>query len=240
MKIFPAIDLKGGKCVRLSQGKANQEFVYGEDPVQMAQYLMKEGAMQLHIIDLDGAFGQGRNNIEKLKEIRLAVDLPIQVGGGIRTPERAKELIELGFDRLIIGTRAITHPDFLGALLEKYGEKICVSVDTLGNRVAIRGWLQETGLDLFECVKNLRQQGVDTIIHTDIERDGMLTGLNYETLEKLQREIGGKFIAAGGVKGKEDFKVLKELGIYGLITGKAIYEGNLSMAQIREFQEKNQ
>ncbi len=235
MIILPAIDIKGGHCVRLSQGKEDQETRYFEDPVEVAKMWADQGAKYLHIIDLDGAFGDSDVNFDIIKKMREAVEIPMEVGGGIRSVETAEKYIEAGIDRVIIGTMAVKESEKVRELVEKYGQKIAVSVDCKEDKVAVKGWVEETELDVYEFCKELKDMGVKTIIHTDISKDGMLTGPNVEVLQKLQDRIGDNIIAAGGVSSMGDFLALEKLGLYGAITGKALYEGKINMAEIKQF-----
>ncbi|MDO5649524.1 MAG: 1-(5-phosphoribosyl)-5-[(5-phosphoribosylamino)methylideneamino]imidazole-4-carboxamide isomerase [Gallicola sp.] len=235
MIILPAIDIKGGHCVRLSQGKEDQETRYFEDPVEVAKMWADQGAKYLHIIDLDGAFGDSDVNFNIIKKMRETVEIPMEVGGGIRSVEIAEKYINAGIDRVIIGTMAVKEPEKIRELVEKYGQKIAVSVDCKEDKVAVKGWVEETELDVYEFCKELKDMGVKTIIHTDISKDGMLTGPNVDVLKKLQDKIGDNIIAAGGVSSMGDFLALEKLGLYGAITGKALYEGKINMAEIKQF-----
>lgn len=235
MIILPAIDIKDGKCVRLTQGKEDAVTTYFEDPVEVAQMWAERGARYLHIIDLDGAFKSDSVNFETICKIRETVDIPIQVGGGIRSIEAASKYLDAGIDRVIIGTMAVEEPEKIKELVEKYGPKIAVSVDCKGDKVAVKGWVEESDKNVYDFAKELKEMGVKTIIHTDIEKDGMLTGPNFEVLGKLQETVGENVIAAGGVQSMEDFYKLEELGLYGGITGKALYEGRINIEDIKQF-----
>ncbi len=235
MIILPAIDIKGGHCVRLSQGKEEEETKYFDDPVEVAKMWADQGAKYLHIIDLDGAFGDSDVNFDIIKKMREAVDIPVEVGGGIRTVEIAEKYIDAGIDRVIIGTMAAKEPEKIKKLVEKHGQKIAVSVDCKEDKVAVKGWVEETELDVYDFCRELKEMGVKTIIHTDISKDGMLSGPNVEVLRNLQEKIGDNIIAAGGVSSMADFISLEKVGLYGAITGKALYEGKIKMEEIKQF-----
>lgn len=235
MIVLPAIDIKGGHCVRLEQGKEDEVTKYYDDPVEVAKMLEEQGAKYLHIIDLDGAFKSDNINFEIIKKIRKAVGLPIQVGGGISDIEKAEKYLDAGIDRIIIGTMAVKDPCSLKKLVEEYSHRIAVSVDAKGEKVAIKGWVEESDKTVFDFCRELKEIGVKTIIHTDISKDGMLTGPNIEVLSKLQEEIGDNIIAAGGMSSVKDLYALQEVGIYGAITGKALYEGKITMEEISKF-----
>lgn len=235
MIILPAIDIKGGHCVRLSQGKEDQETKYFDDPVEVAKMWVSQGAKYLHIIDLDGAFGDSDVNFDIIKNMREAVDIPIEVGGGIRSVEIAEKYLNAGIDRVIIGTMAVNEPEKIRELVEKHGQKIAVSVDCKEDKVAVKGWVEETEIDVYKFCETLKEMGVKTIIHTDISKDGMLTGPNVEVLRNLQERIGDNIIAAGGVSSMEDLKALEAIELYGAITGKALYEGRIKMEDIKQF-----
>lgn len=236
MLILPAIDLIDKKCVRLTKGIYSELSVYEEDPVKMAQTLVDGGAEYIHIIDLDSAIKGTKDNFEIIEKIRKTVDVPIQLGGGIRNIERAKELIDIGIDRLIVSTAAIMDDEFLNLLIEKFKRQIAISLDAKGEIVLIKGWVEKTDKNIYDLAEELVERGVENIIYTDIDRDGMLCGPNLEVLKKLNEMLDVNLIAAGGVTTVDDLKKLSELNLYGAIVGKALYEGKISMEQIRDFQ----
>ncbi|HHX68597.1 MAG: 1-(5-phosphoribosyl)-5-[(5-phosphoribosylamino)methylideneamino]imidazole-4-carboxamide isomerase [Miniphocaeibacter sp.] len=235
MLILPAIDLKNRKCVRLHQGKEEEVTYYFDNPVEVAKDLEKKGAKYLHIIDLDGAFSNEKRNYDIIEEIVREISIPIQVGGGIRNEEIVDNLIKLGVSRVILGTVAVENPKLVKSLIEKYGDKIAVSVDCYGEKVAIKGWVEKTDINIFDFCQDLKDIGLKTIIYTDIKRDGTLEGPNIEILDKLQKQFGDNIIAAGGLSNIEDFYKLKEINLYGGVTGKALYEGKITMDEISKF-----
>lgn len=238
MKIFPAIDIESGHCVRLKQGKRDDLTVYGDDPVKMALKWQELGAKYLHVVDLDGAFKGGGVNTDIIRAMCKAVSIPIEVGGGIRNEEAIKAHLENGVYRVIIGSKAVASPYFAIQAAKKYGaEHIAVSVDAHGDTVATHGWVDGSSQKVLPFVKTLLDNGVNTIVYTDISRDGMLSGPNMEMMEKLQSLPGIHLIASGGVSSAEDLRNLANLGVYGAITGKALYEGKVSMEEIQEIQE---
>ena len=231
MIILPAIDLKDKKCVRLEQGDYNKVEIFSEDPVSMAKSFEAKGAKYLHMVDLDGAKEGSQKNFDMIKAVRESINIPIQVGGGIRDEDRIKKLLDLGVDRVILGTVAVENPDFLADMINKYGKHIAVSVDAKDGRVATRGWIEDSGVDAVEFVATLEKMGLATLVFTDISKDGMMEGTNldlYRELNKFDIDI----IASGGVSRKYDIEVLKEIGVYGAIVGKAIYAGALDLEEI--------
>lgn len=231
MIIFPAIDLKDEKCVRLEQGDYNKVEVFSEDPIAMAKSFETKGAKFLHMVDLDGAKEGSQKNFDVIKNVREAINIPIQVGGGIRDEDRIKKLIDLGVDRVILGTVAVENQEFLKEMIDRYGDKIAVSVDAKDGRVATRGWIEDSGVDAIEFVGKLEEYGLKTLVFTDISKDGMMEGTNldlYKELNKYNIDI----IASGGVSRKYDIEELLKIDVYGAIVGKAIYAGALDLEEI--------
>jgi phosphoribosylformimino-5-aminoimidazole carboxamide ribotide isomerase len=238
MKIFPAIDIKNGQCVRLRQGVESDVTVYGLDPAAMAARFEKEGAKYLHVVDLDGAFKGNGQNTKAIERICEAVSIPVEVGGGLRTEDDVKAHFARGVWRVIFGSKAVEDPEFIGHLAKTYGaDRIAVSVDAKGNRVTTHGWVNESTIEVIPLVKKLMSLGVTTFIYTDISRDGMLTGPNFDMLQQLNDIPGISLVASGGVSGAADLKKLKEMNLYGAITGKALYEGRVTMEEICDIQE---
>lgn len=231
MIIFPAIDLLNEQCVRLKQGDYNQKEVFNSNPVEQAKSFEEQGAKFLHLIDLDGAKEGSQKNFEVIRKIREAINIPIQVGGGIRNEEKIIKLLELGVDRVILGTIAIKNRDFLKEMLNKYGEKIVVSVDAKEGKVATDGWLEDSGIDSIEFVKELIELGLKTLVYTDISKDGMMEGTNLDIYKKIN-ELEIDLIASGGVSRMYDIEELLKMNTYGAIVGKAIYAGALSLKDI--------
>lgn len=238
MKIFPAIDIQKGRCVRLRKGVASDSTVYGDDPAEMARKWASEGARYLHVVDLDGAFAGRGENTEAIRRIVRAVDIPVEVGGGIRDEAAVKAWLDLGVYRVIIGSAAVEHPDFAVDMAWRCGaEHVAVSIDAKGSVVTTHGWVDGSGKEVFPFAEELVSRGVSTIVYTDISRDGMLTGPNFEMLGTLNEIPGISLIASGGMSSPEDLKKLKAMGIYGAICGKALYENKVTMADIMEIQE---
>ncbi len=233
MIVFPAIDIKDGKCVRLVQGRADQQTVYYQNPVEVAKLWEAQGATYLHVVDLDGAFGQIARNRSVIKAMIEAINIPIQVGGGVRSLDDAKELFEIGVNRVILGTAAIKSPTLLDELLILYREKVVVSLDCLDGIVQLEGWIDGSIIDAFEFALTLKLKGVETIVYTDISKDGMLQGPNFEQLSKIQ-ESGLNIIASGGVSSIEDVLRIESMGIYGAIVGKALYEKKIDLKELME------
>lgn len=230
MNIIPAIDLINGKAVRLLKGDYEKVTVYSDDPAAVAESFEKAGAKYLHVVDLDGAKDGTTANFETIKKIIEKTKLSIEVGGGIRTLERVRQYIDIGVDRVIIGTAAVTDPDFLREAVKLYGEKIVVGVDIKDGFVAIKGWLEISELSCKEFCKKLEDLGVKTIICTDISKDGMMSGTNRELYRELYDEFELNIIASGGVSSMEDIAVLSNMGLFGAIVGKAIYTGAIELS----------
>ncbi len=234
MLIIPAIDLRNGKCVRLSQGRAEAETVYSVDPVAMAIRWQSEGAKLLHLVDLDGAFSGSPKNLPVIQEIIRAIEIPTELGGGIRDIERIEQMLEIGVWRTILGTAALKNPALVKDACAKFGERIAVGIDAKDGMVATRGWLDVSAKSAVLFAKEMEERGVKTIIYTDIKRDGMLTGPNVEFTGQLAEAVNVDVIASGGVSSLEDIKKLKSLeplGVVGAITGRAIYTGNLDLKE---------
>ncbi|NTW71033.1 MAG: 1-(5-phosphoribosyl)-5-[(5-phosphoribosylamino)methylideneamino]imidazole-4-carboxamide isomerase [Eubacteriaceae bacterium] len=232
MIVLPAIDIKGGKCVRLKQGLIDQETAYYDDPVYVAKMWEEKGAKYLHIVDLDGAFSGSEMNFSIVKAIVGSVNIPIEIGGGIRTKETIGKYLDLGVDRVILGTKAVENMDFVKEVCSLYPEKIAVSVDAKGDYVAIKGWVETSDVKVLPFCEKLKGAGVSTIVYTDISRDGMLSGPNLEMLKILSDTLGVNIIASGGVANIDNIRELIKLDLYGAITGKALYEGTLTMDEI--------
>ena len=228
MKIFPAIDLRDGKAVRLYQGDYDQMTVYSDSPVEVAKSFKAKGADCLHLVDLDGAKDGRLVNFDTIKEIVEEVDMYVEVGGGIRDEERIRQYLELGVGRVILGTIAVKDPEFLEAMVTKYGERISVGVDARDGYVAVNGWKEITDRESFEFCRYLRDIGVKTVIYTDISRDGGLEGTNMEAYRKLQDIEGLEVTASGGISFEEEITALKDVAAAAIL-GKAIYSGKLDL-----------
>lgn len=238
MVIFPAIDLRRGRCVRLRQGDPSAETVFGDDPVAVAAHWVGLGAQWLHVVNLDGALGdQGPDaaNLRCLAQIRRTVGVPIQFGGGLRTLEDVAWALDLGVDRAVLGTAAMQHPDLVAEALRRFGpERIVVGLDARDGRVATHGWQMSSGQDVLAAAQGFRGLGVVFALFTDIARDGLLTGLNVEATADLARRSGLRVIASGGVRDLDDIRRLLDVadaGIEGVVVGQALYTGRLDLAQ---------
>lgn len=234
MIIFPAIDILDGQCVRLIQGDYNQEKVYSNSPIDMAKKWEAKGAEFIHIVDLDGAKTGDSINKKVIKDIAKTVSIPVQVGGGIRSLDIIATYLENGVDRVIIGTAAINDPDFLKAAVQKYGDKIAVSLDARNGYVATDGWTDTSNVTALDLVKKLEKMGVKTIVYTDIAKDGMLQGPNLQEQQTINEATSMDVIASGGVTTKEDVENLQALEMYGTIIGKALYDGKLDFETLVE------
>ena len=237
MIIFPAIDLRGGTCVRLIQGDFDKETVYSDDPQATALKWHSMGAKFLHVVDLDGARKGSPQNLDAIKKILDAVNIPIEVGGGIRTLDDAEKLLKLGVRRVILGSVAVENISLVEAAVKNFGDKIVVGIDARDGFVAVHGWEKSSAVKADELAKKIVAAGVKTIIYTDISKDGMLSGVNAETFSKLQKSSGAEIIASGGVKSIEDIRALKAEKIAGVIVGKAIYTGALDLKSAIELAE---
>jgi len=227
MILLPAIDIKDNKCVRLTQGKFDKLVVYSDDPGEMAKKWESMGAEYLHVVDLDGAKNEGFQNRRSIEKIAKSISIPMQAGGGIRSEERVKDLINIGVDRVIVGTMAIENRELLTKLVKNYKDHIAVSIDALKSKVATRGWQRVENVDSIEMCKVLESMGIKTIVYTDISKDGMLSGPNFDIYKELSTKTIINIIASGGVTTLEDIKKLREMNLYGAIIGKALYDGRL-------------
>ena len=234
MIIFPAIDIRGGKCVRLVQGRADQETVYGNDPPAMGQRWQDAGAAWLHVVDLDGAFGARPQNLEVIRRLRRAVAIPIQLGGGLRSLDTIATYVDLGVDRLILGTAVLKDPDLMYQALQTYPGRIALGLDAKNGRLAVEGWTETTTRTATEVAQEFALQKPAAIIYTDISRDGVKRGVNLEATGALAQATEIPIIASGGVSSLDDIKTLlplEHLGIVGVITGRALYDGNLDLKE---------
>jgi phosphoribosylformimino-5-aminoimidazole carboxamide ribotide isomerase len=231
MKIFPAIDLFGGKAVRLFKGDYNQMTVYSDNPVSVALDFKNKGAEWIHLVDLEGAKSGLTPNIETVKNIVEKSGLKAEIGGGIRSLEVIEKYISIGVQRVILGTSAVTDREFLVNALEKYGDKIAVGVDIKDGVVAIKGWTEISQFTAIEFCKEMQDLGVKTIISTDISKDGAMQGANHDLYKELSQKLSIDIIASGGVSSMQDVIRLKEQGVYGAIIGKAYYTGAIQLEQ---------
>jgi len=234
VKIIPAIDLKNGRCVRLLQGKEDQETVYGEDPVETALSFEEQGAEQIHLVDLDGAFRGESKNLEQVERIAQAVKVPIELGGGIRSLDDISRVFDLGVNFVIIGTIAAKNPKVLEEAIQKFENQLILGLDAKDGKVAVSGWVEVTEFSDEEFANQWKQHGINRVIYTDISRDGMLTGPNLSSLRRMAIATGLKITASGGVSSLDDLKQLADLeqdGVDEVIVGKAIYERQLDLRE---------
>jgi len=242
MLVIPAIDLKDGKCVRLRQGRMEDETVFGDDPVEVAQRWVDAGARRLHMVDLNGAFAGKPVNAGVIKAIAEAFpDLPIQVGGGIRDEDTVAAYLEAGVQYTIIGTRAVSTPHFINDLCLEFPGHILVGLDAREGRVAIDGWSKLSHHSAIDMARRFEQDGVEAIVFTDIGRDGMMNGVNVDSTVSLAQSITIPVIASGGITNMEDIRALcavSDEGIMGAITGRALYEGALDLAAAQKLADE--
>lgn len=234
MLIFPAIDLYGGKAVRLYKGDYNEMTVYNDDPVAVARDFVAAGADHVHLVDLEGARDGNTPNLDVVLRIKKECGLFCEIGGGIRSMAVVDRYLGAGLDRVILGTAAVSDPDFLAAALEKYGDKIAVGVDIKDGMVAVKGWTEKSDLDALSFCETLEKMGVKTLICTDISRDGAMRGANHALYRELATRFGMQIVASGGVSSMSDVTALAALDIYGAIVGKAYYTGVISLNEAIE------
>ena len=230
MFIYPAIDLRDGKVVRLTKGDYDRMEVYSSDPSMIAKSFREAGATHLHVVDLDGAKDGKLCNYDIISKL-AAEDLFVEVGGGIRDEERIKAYLDAGVKRIILGSAAIENPGFAAEMAKKYGDSIAVGVDASDGKVAIHGWKVITDVDSVEFCKNLVKNGVTTVIYTDISKDGTLSGTNLEIYKELSAIDGLSIIASGGITFEHELATLREMNLHGAILGKALYTGKLDLAR---------
>jgi phosphoribosylformimino-5-aminoimidazole carboxamide ribotide isomerase len=236
MTIYPAIDIKGGRAVRLIQGLADRETVYAANPAEMAVQFKAAGAQWIHVVDLDGAFAGEPANLEAVKAI-VALGVKVQLGGGLRTRASVDRALGFGVSRVVIGTRAAESEAFVGELVQAYGNRIAVGIDAKNGQVAVKGWVDTTGAGALDLARRMDALGVATLIHTDIGTDGMLTGPNLPAQDAMAAAVKAKLIASGWVSRLTDVAVLADLkkrrpNLDGVIIGKAIYEGRIALKDL--------
>ncbi len=236
MQLYPAIDLKGGRCVRLTQGLFDNVTVYSDTPADMAALWESKGATYLHLVDLDGALAGRSVNEPAIREIIERVSIPVQVGGGVRSVEAAGALLKLGAARVIVGTRAVENPLFIQKLIDTFGpERIVLGVDAKDGMAAVEGWEKVSRISAVNLCMQMKEHGIRHVVYTDISRDGMLSGPNVKSTKKLMEETGLNIIASGGVSCMEDLQNLYRQGIGGAIMGKALYENRIDLAEAVEY-----
>lgn len=234
MQIWPAIDLRGGKCVRLQQGDYARETVFGEDPAAMAKHFVDQGGQYLHLVDLDGAKAGSVANWQSVESIVRAVDVPCELGGGVRDEATIGRLLDLGIARVVIGTLAIKQPDWFRQMCAKFPGKLVLGIDARGGMVATEGWLETSQVRAVELAQGFAREKIAAIIYTDIETDGMLSGPNLGALDEMARAVDVPVIASGGVATADDITRLTKLPVAGCIIGRALYEGTLKLADALE------
>ncbi|UCH50738.1 MAG: 1-(5-phosphoribosyl)-5-[(5-phosphoribosylamino)methylideneamino]imidazole-4-carboxamide isomerase [Chloroflexota bacterium] len=231
MEIIPAVDIKGGKCVRLYQGDYSQETVFSEDPVAVAFDWQAQGAGRLHLVDLDGAASGELRNIAIVEAIVKDMNLPVQLGGGIRDEATVAKLLAIGVSRVILGTAAVENPEMLNGLCQKYGDAIIVGIDARDGRVATHGWQKGTEVTALELGRSMADAGVRRIVYTDIKRDGTLTEPDFEAIAEMVKGVNLPVIAAGGISALDHLRKLAKLGVEGAILGRALYTGDVSLRE---------
>jgi phosphoribosylformimino-5-aminoimidazole carboxamide ribotide isomerase len=241
--IIPAIDIKNGKCVRLRQGIKEQETIYSDDPVAMGRRWQDKGALLLHVIDLDGAFSQGPVNIPVIQGLRQALNIPIQLGGGIRSMETIAAYLDLGIDRVILGTAVLKDKNMVAQALERYPGQVAIALDARDGKLAIEGWTETSTQDAIDIAGSLVELKPAAFIYTDISRDGMQTGPNIAATQRLAKSVPIPVIASGGVSTLKDIEELLPLeddGVIGVITGRALYAGTLNFQEARKLAFNNE
>ena len=231
MKIFPAIDLKSGKCVRLYQGVFSSSEVVGEDPLQTALRFAAQGAEYLHMVDLDGALNGTIGNASSINKVLIDIKIPVQLGGGIRSLDTIETLIKKGLSRVILGTAALNNPSLVKEAVKMFGDKIAIGIDAMDGYVAVEGWQKRSKIEYIDFAKKMESIGVKTIIFTDISRDGTLNGPNFDATGEINHRVSCNIIASGGMSCIEDIKELRKMNLYGAIIGKALYSGNISLEE---------
>lgn len=232
MRLYPAIDIKDGKAVRLKKGEFNEVTVYSENPYEIALKFKEAGAHFIHCVDLDGALAGRSVNADAIRKIVESVDIPVELGGGIRSIENIREVLDLGVYRAILGTKAVEDPDFVKEAIDEFGsDRIVVGIDAKDGKVAIKGWESLSEYTAVELALKMKDLGVKTIIYTDISRDGMLTGPNVEQTKKLSDETGLDIIASGGMSRMKDLEDVSNAKIHGAIIGKAYYEKKIDLVE---------
>ena len=231
MIVLPAIDLRGAKAVRLLRGEYDNMTVYGENPVAVASSFAEKGASNLHVVDLDGALSGNTDNMEMIKKIISETKMSVEVGGGIRDEERIYKYLEMGAQRVILGTVAAENPAFAEDMVKKYGAHIAVGADVKNGEIATHGWTKTTGTGIYTFMKMMEDMGVSTVICTDVSRDGALMGTNMTLYKELSEKYGIGIIASGGITTIDEVYELAKMNVFGAILGKAIYNGNIDLAE---------
>ncbi|MFH1617434.1 MAG: 1-(5-phosphoribosyl)-5-[(5-phosphoribosylamino)methylideneamino]imidazole-4-carboxamide isomerase [Candidatus Margulisiibacteriota bacterium] len=231
-EVIPAVDILDGKCVRLVQGRFDMQTVFNKDPIAAAQKWEEQGAKRLHVVDLDGARTGIPKNFEIVKKIAQTLSIPVQTGGGLRSEKNIKDAIAAGIDRIVLGTTAIVNPNLLGQLCDKYGDRLIISIDAKNNMVVASGWTEVSKKDAISLANEAVGMGVKRFVYTDVSRDGVLAGPNFEGIEFFVSQVSVPVIAAGGISSSEDIQKLKKLRLEGCIIGKALYTGDIKLGEV--------
>ena len=237
MILLPAVDIRGGKAVRLVQGDFARETVYNDDPLEAAESWVEQGARSLHVVDLDGAVAGRPENLEHLRRICRAVDVPVQYGGGLRDVKSVREALGAGADRVVIGTAAYTDVDFLDDVIRTWPKRVVVAVDVRKGHVSVSGWTQETQGDPAGVIERLQRRGVSQLAYTNVDRDGTLEGPDVAEVERIGSVVRGRFVYSGGIGSLDDLRALKAtrlVNLAGVIAGKSLYEGRFTIAEAHE------
>ncbi|MDO4584369.1 MAG: 1-(5-phosphoribosyl)-5-[(5-phosphoribosylamino)methylideneamino]imidazole-4-carboxamide isomerase [Planctomycetia bacterium] len=238
MQILPAIDLRGGKCVRLRQGDYRQETVFGENPAEMAQHWVSQGGTFLHLVDLDGAKDGKPGNLDAIRAILQAVDIPCELGGGIRSEETIREMLDLGLNRLVIGTLALRNPAWFREMCEKFPYRLVLGIDAKEGWVATDGWLEVSRQGAVDLARQYEDLPLAAIIYTDIATDGMMAGANVPAMREMKEAVSIPIVASGGVTTLDDVEALERVGLDGCIIGRALYEGTIDLREVTSRQSK--
>lgn len=236
MEIWPAIDIRGGQCVRLQQGDYNRETVYGASPADMADHWVKAGAKRLHLVDLDGAKDGKISNLPAISALLQKVDIPCELGGGIRSEESIQTLLEAGLSRLVVGTLALKNPDWFGKMAQKYPNRLVLGIDARNGFVATDGWLETSSTSAIKLARQFEKFPLAALVYTDIATDGMMKGPNLEEMKKMNGEISIPLVASGGITTIQDVKNLYEAGIPACIIGRALYERTIQLEDVLEYE----
>ena len=237
MILLPAIDIRGGKAVRLRQGDFAQETVYADDPLEAARSWVEAGAHQLHVVDLDGAREGTPQNLEHLRRITTELGLPVQYGGGLRSFVAVRDALAAGAQRVVLGTAAYTDQEFLDQVVAQWGVRVVVAIDVRDGNVSVSGWTQATQMPPEDVIRRMQRRGVNQFVYTNVDRDGMLDGLDLEEVRRISEVIRGRFLYSGGIGSLDDLRALKELrlvNLAGVISGKALYEKRFTIEEAHE------
>ncbi|GAB4363882.1 MAG: 1-(5-phosphoribosyl)-5-[(5-phosphoribosylamino) methylideneamino]imidazole-4-carboxamide isomerase [Deltaproteobacteria bacterium] len=240
-RVIPAIDIRGGKAVRLRQGRAEEATVFSESPVEVAKRFAAEGASMIHVVDLDGAFTGRPVNFEMIRRIVAASGIPVQVGGGVRNYDIASRYLGAGVSRIILGTSIVRNPEEVLRITKAYPGKVAAGIDAKDGFVAIRGWVEVTGVRAVDLARDMEQSGVACFVYTDIARDGMMSGPNFASIREFARGLSTPVIASGGVGGLADVEALRAMeedGVAGVVIGRAMYDGSLSLADLLRLEHR--